>query len=116
MLLEAKAALLHYLDKGTFLPPFPLDVDLGTPFQKKVWEALLEIPFGETRSYLQISEAVEQPRSDRAVGQACGRNPIAVMIPCHRVLGSGGKLGGYSGGLHIKKALLDLESPRGADN
>ena len=81
----------------------------GTPFQKKVWAALCEIPYGETRSYKDIAEAVGSPRAFRAVGMANHANPIFIAIPCHRVIGTGGALVGYGGGLEMKKALLELE-------
>lgn len=89
---------------------FKCRLDLhGTPFQKKVWKALLKIPFGKTASYQEVAEMIGQPRAARAVGTACGRNPIPVIIPCHRVISSGGGLGGYSGGIKIKKVLLRIE-------
>lgn len=81
----------------------------GTPFQVAVWQALLEIPYGETRSYGQIATAVGNPKASRAVGMACNRNPIWIVIPCHRVVGSNKNLTGYAGGLDMKQALLDLE-------
>jgi methylated-DNA-[protein]-cysteine S-methyltransferase len=81
----------------------------GTPFQQKVWEALLQIPYGETISYAQLAQSIDNPKACRAVGSANGKNPIAIIIPCHRVINAGGKLGGYSYGLEIKKRLLDLE-------
>lgn len=81
----------------------------GTEFQKKVWAALCEIPYGETRTYGEIAAAVGNPKAARAVGMANNRNPISVIVPCHRVIGSGGKLVGYGGGLDKKKFLLDLE-------
>lgn len=81
----------------------------GTPFQEKVWMELRRIPFGETKSYGQIAEAVGSPRGARAVGMACNRNPILLMIPCHRVVGSTGKLVGFACGLPIKERLLELE-------
>lgn len=81
----------------------------GTAFQRKVWAALQDIPYGETRSYKQIAEAVGQPKAFRAVGMANNRNPIAILIPCHRVIGSNGALVGYGGGLDIKTRLLRLE-------
>jgi O-6-methylguanine DNA methyltransferase len=109
LLEQVKEAILQYLSDGTPLPSIPLDLSHGTPFQKKVWEALSQIPFGETRTYLKTARTIGHPRSARAVGQACGRNPIAIIIPCHRVVGSGGGLGGYGGGLPIKKVLLELE-------
>jgi len=81
----------------------------GTPFQKKVWQALQEIPYGETRTYKEIAQAIGQEKACRAVGMANNKNPIAIFIPCHRVIGSNGTLVGYAGGLEVKKYLLDLE-------
>ena len=81
----------------------------GTAFQQRVWNALLTIPFGETRSYLEIARQIESPAAVRAVGAANGRNPIAIVIPCHRVIGSNGTLTGFGGGLNVKRMLLDLE-------
>jgi methylated-DNA-[protein]-cysteine S-methyltransferase len=92
---------------------FDLTLDFaGTAFQKKVWHALLTIPFGETRSYAQIARQIREPRAVRAVGAANGRNPISIVAPCHRVIGSNGKLTGFAGGLDAKARLLRLE---GAD-
>lgn len=87
----------------------PLDFS-GTPFQKAVWAALLTIPFGETRSYAQIASQVGKPKAVRAVGAANGRNPISIIAPCHRVIGSNGTLTGFAGGLEAKRLLLALES------
>ena len=81
----------------------------GTPFQQKVWAALCEIPYGETRSYKQIAEAVGKPKACRAVGMANNRNPIIIVIPCHRVIGANGALTGYGGGIARKVKLLELE-------
>lgn len=81
----------------------------GTGFQRKVWDVLLTIPYGETRAYREIAEAVGCPKGFRAVGMANNKNPIAIIIPCHRVVGSNGKLVGYAGGLDRKEALLALE-------
>lgn len=81
----------------------------GTPFQLKVWSALCEIPYGETKSYKQIAERAGNPKACRAVGMANNRNPIPIIIPCHRVIGTNGKLVGYGGGLDIKERLLQLE-------
>ena len=81
----------------------------GTQFQKDVWNAMLEIPYGETRSYKEIAQRIGRPLACRAVGQASNRNPIAIIIPCHRVVGSNGSLTGYGGGMPIKIRLLDLE-------
>ncbi|MGA8047208.1 MAG: methylated-DNA--[protein]-cysteine S-methyltransferase [Dermatophilaceae bacterium] len=82
----------------------------GTPFQRDAWAALLAIPYGATRSYREQAEALGRPSAVRAVGAANGRNPIPVVIPCHRVIGAGGALTGYAGGTALKRALLDLES------
>lgn len=81
----------------------------GTAFQKQVWEALIKIPFGATQSYGQIAKAIDNPKAVRAVGLANGANPIAIVVPCHRVIGSDGSLTGYGGGLERKKLLLTLE-------
>lgn len=81
----------------------------GTTFQKAVWDALIAIPYGETRSYQQIAEAVDSPKALRAVGQACHVNPIGIIVPCHRVIGKNGKLTGYAGGLDYKVLLLKHE-------
>jgi methylated-DNA-[protein]-cysteine S-methyltransferase len=89
---------------------FDLELDFsGTEFQKKVWHALLEIPFGETRSYAQIASRLQNPKAVRAVGAANGKNPISIVAPCHRVIGSNGKLTGFAGGLETKAYLLGLE-------
>jgi methylated-DNA-[protein]-cysteine S-methyltransferase len=89
---------------------FSLKLDLrGTPFQKKVWRALLRIPFGETRTYSDIARTVGHPKSARAVGAANGKNPISIIAPCHRLIGSTGKLHGFAGGLKAKADLLKLE-------
>ena len=87
---------------------FPLDVR-GTEFQLACWRALLEIPYGETRTYADIARAVGRPQGFRAVGMANNRNPIAIVVPCHRVIASDGTLCGYGGGLDIKRRLLQLE-------
>jgi methylated-DNA-[protein]-cysteine S-methyltransferase len=81
----------------------------GTPFQQQVWTALRTIPFGQTCSYGQLAEAIGAPTASRAVGAANGRNPVFLVVPCHRVVGSTGKLVGYAGGLEMKRALLDHE-------
>lgn len=89
---------------------YPLDISAGTAFQQKVWRKLLEIPYGETRSYKWLAEEVGSPNGFRAVGGANGKNPIPIIIPCHRVINSDGSLGGYSGGVWIKEWLLKLEA------
>ena len=95
-------------EQPTKLPP--LDLSKGTEFQQKVWRALLEIPAGETRSYGEIAAAVSAPGAARAVGAACGANPIPVLVPCHRVLAAQKKLGGFSAGLKWKRLLLEREA------
>ena len=87
----------------------------GTDFQKKVWEALKAIPYGETRSYAQIAAAAGNPKACRAVGGANNKNPLPVIIPCHRVIGADGSLTGYGGGLEIKRFLLNLEREKCRD-
>lgn len=86
----------------------PLDVE-GTPFQKSVWNELLRIPYGETRSYGDIAKALGKPAAARAVGMANHNNPVAIVIPCHRVVGQNGSLTGYAGGLQLKEQLLSIE-------
>jgi methylated-DNA-[protein]-cysteine S-methyltransferase len=89
---------------------FDLELEpVGTNFQRRVWEALLTIPYGETRSYGQIAEQIGSPGASRAVGLANGHNPIGIIIPCHRVIGANGSPTGYGGGLDRKRALLELE-------
>ena len=100
--------VMEYLDgkRKTFDIKYEIN---GTEFQKKVWKELTKIPYGETRTYKEIAVAVGNPKASRAVGMANNKNPISTVIPCHRVIGSDGKLTGYAGGLDMKKALLDLE-------
>jgi methylated-DNA-[protein]-cysteine S-methyltransferase len=89
---------------------FDLPLDLhGTEFQKRCWQELLKIPYGETRSYADVARAIGKPSAVRAVGLANGQNPIAIIVPCHRVIGSDGSLTGYGGGLETKRKLLELE-------
>lgn len=93
------------------LKRFTISLDFqGTEFQKAVWAALLTILYGETRSYGDIAEQIGHPTAQRAVGAANGKNPISIIAPCHRVIGSNGKLTGFAGGLEVKSYLLDLES------
>lgn len=108
---EARQQLEEYFRGERREFTVPLDVR-GTPFQKRVLEALRGIPYGETRSYRQIAERIGSPLAVRAVGAANGSNPIPVIIPCHRVIGSNGKLTGFGGGLPTKQFLLDLEQGR----
>lgn len=92
---------------------FDLPLDLrGTPFQLAVWRELLRIPYGEVRSYGEVARAIGRPRAVRAVGAANGANPLPLLVPCHRVVASGGRLGGYGGGLELKRRLLALEASR----
>jgi len=86
----------------------PLDLQ-GTPFQRAVWKALQEIPYGETRTYGEIAARIGKPGAARAVGMACRENPVGILVPCHRVIGAGGGLTGYAGGIELKEKLLDLE-------
>lgn len=86
-----------------------MDLSIGTLFQQKVWQQLLQIPYGKTISYAQLAQNIGQPTAYRAVANANGKNPIALLIPCHRVIASGGGLGGYTGGVQIKQALLNVE-------
>ena len=111
-LVEAGAQLRDYFagKRGDF--DMPLDLSHGTAFQQSVWQALLAIPAGKTMTYGALSVHVGNPAAGRAVGAAVGRNPISVIVPCHRVLGSDGSLTGYAGGLHRKTALLELEGAR----
>jgi len=88
----------------------PLDLDDGTPFQRKVWKQLIAIPYGGAASYADIAAAVGNPKAARAVGSANGRNRIPILIPCHRVIKADGGIGGYASGTPIKKALLELEN------
>ncbi len=89
-----------------------LDLKGRTPFERAVWKVTQEIPYGKTKSYAEIARLIDKPAAARAVGQALGRNPLAIVIPCHRVLASDGTLGGYGGGLELKRYLLDLEARR----
>lgn len=108
LLQEGERQLLEYLGGQRKTFDLPLNPQ-GTPFQKRVWQALEAIPWGETRTYLDIAQAADCPRGFRAVGMANHHNPIPIFIPCHRVVGSDGSLTGYAGGLELKKALLALE-------
>ena len=100
----------EYLDGSRTSFDILSEIELhGTDFRKKVWRALLDIPYGETRSYKDIGEAIGNPRALQAVGTAIGHNPIMIIIPCHRVIKSDGSLGGYEYGPHIKQILLDIE-------
>lgn len=93
-----------------------IDLDRGTYFQQKVWKFLRNIPYGQTRSYGSVARAIGHPNSFRAVGAACGNNPIGILIPCHRVIYAGGGLGGFTGGLRMKRHLLRLENSNPTSN
>ncbi|MCG3148513.1 MAG: Methylated-DNA--protein-cysteine methyltransferase [Verrucomicrobiae bacterium] len=90
----------------------PLDLSAGTAFQQLVWRTLLKIPRGETRSYGWVAKKIGKPRATRAVGSACGANPVPIIVPCHRVIAGDGSLGGFSSGLALKRRLLALEQSR----
>ena len=108
VLVEAERQIAEYFAGRRVSFTVPLDV-AGTPFQRQVWDALLTIPFGETRSYRQIAEQIGHPAAARAVGAANSRNPLSIIAPCHRVVGSTGALTGFAGGLDAKARLLAFE-------
>jgi len=108
VLIQAERQLSEYFTGRR--KSFSVVLDMrGTDFQRSVWEALLAIPFGETRTYGQLAKQLGNPQASRAVGAANGRNPISIIVPCHRVIGSSGKLTGFAGGLEAKERLLNLE-------
>jgi methylated-DNA-[protein]-cysteine S-methyltransferase len=109
ILVETERQLNEYFAGKRDEFSIPLDMR-GTAFQKDVWRALQSIPFGKTRSYGEIANQVGRPTASRAVGAANGRNPISIVVPCHRVVGSSGKLTGFAGGLEAKAHLLNLET------
>lgn len=113
VLQETERQLDEYFSGKRKTFSIPLDFN-GTDFQKAVWNALLTIPYGETRSYGEIAVQLGNPKAVRAVGAANGRNPISIIAPCHRVIGSNGKLTGFAGGLEAKSLLLRLEGAGGA--
>lgn len=108
LLLEAARQLREYFEGARAAFELPLNPE-GTAFQKAVWAELMKIPAGETRTYGDIARAIKKPNASRAVGSANHHNPLPVVIPCHRVIGSGGALVGYGGGLPLKRELLELE-------
>jgi methylated-DNA-[protein]-cysteine S-methyltransferase len=108
---EAIRQLQAYFSKKLTRFDLPLKPK-GTPFQMEVWRELLNIPYGKVISYGELAERIGRPSASRAVGAANGSNPIPIIIPCHRVIGSNGRLTGYGGGVHVKEALLRLESVR----
>ena len=105
---QVESELTAYFAGSAGAPAIPLDLR-GTAFQVAVWQALLGIPHGETRTYAEIADSVGRPAAVRAVGIAIGRNPVSVLVPCHRVVRTGGGLGGYGGGLWRKEYLLEFE-------
>lgn len=111
VLMETERQLREYFaGKRTV---FTVSLDMaGTGFQKKVWDALLAIPFGQTRTYADIARQIGNPKACRAMGAANGRNPVSIIVPCHRAIGSDGQLHGFAGGLDAKRYLLALESSR----
>lgn len=104
-----KRELREYFEGGREEFTQEMEISRGTEFDNKVWLALKEIPYGETRTYKWLAEKIGKPNASRAVGQSLGRNPIPILIPCHRIIESDGSLGGYSGGVDIKRRLLDIE-------
>lgn len=111
LLEEAKKQLNEYFSGQRKVFALPLSMH-GTEFQRKVWSALQKIPYGETRSYKEIAQMAGSPKGFRAVGMANNRNPVAIVVPCHRVIGADGSLVGYGGGLDKKITLLELEKKR----
>lgn len=105
---RVRGELTEYFDGRRKSFDLPLRAD-GTAFQRSVWAALLEIPYGQTSTYGELARAVGRPGAARAVGQACHKNPVSILIPCHRAVGASGALTGYAGGLDVKRALLELE-------
>ncbi|MCS6952265.1 MAG: methylated-DNA--[protein]-cysteine S-methyltransferase [Bryobacterales bacterium] len=108
LLRAVRGQLLEYFRGKRRAFDLPLELR-GTPFQRRVWQELTRIPYGATRSYGEIARAIGEPGAARAVGQACGANPVPIVVPCHRVIAAHGGLGGYGGGLRLKRFLLELE-------
>lgn len=104
-----KKELREYFEKGREEFTQKIAFARGTDFDREVWLALREVPYGETRTYKWLAGRIGKPNASRAVGQALGRNPIPIILPCHRIIESDGSLGGYSGGVDIKRRLLDME-------
>lgn len=105
---EYHKEIAEYLNGRRKKFTLPLDLN-GTDFQRRVWNELVNIPYGETRTYKEIAKAIGNPKATRAVGGALNRNPVLLVVPCHRVIGSNGKLVGFGGGLELKERLLELE-------
>ncbi len=113
VLANVKKSLLDYFSGCPVRFKVPLDLSIGTQFQRKVWHKVREIPYGELRSYKWVARSIGRAHASRAVGNAVGQNPVAPIVPCHRVVCSDGSLGGYSSGITIKKRLLNLEEISG---
>ena len=105
---QVYAQIMEYMEGKRKTFDFPYELS-GTDFQKKVWKELCKIPYGETRTYKEIATSIGNPKASRAVGMANNKNPITIVVPCHRVVGSNGKMVGYAGGLEMKEALLQIE-------
>ena len=110
LLREAELQIMAYLEGKRQQLDFPIRM-MGTPFQLRVWHALQQIPYGTTRTYGEIATAIGNPHASRAVGMACNKNPLLLIVPCHRVVGTGGKLVGFAYGTDAKQWLLELEKP-----
>ena len=108
LLREAERQIMAYLGGKRQQLDFPIRM-VGTPFQQRVWRALQQIPYGTTRTYGEIATAIGNPRASRAVGMACNKNPLLLIVPCHRVIGANGKLTGFAYGMNAKRWLLELE-------
>lgn len=112
LLREARKQIDEYMAGKRRTFALPIRPERGTDFQRAVWAALCDIPYGETRSYADVARHIGHPRATRAVGMANHCNPTAIIVPCHRVVGSNGKLTGYAGGLEVKEGLLNIEARR----
>lgn len=111
LLKETSQQLMEYFKKERTTFDIPVKLE-GTEFQKKVWEALLHIPYGTTQSYGEVAKQIQNPKAVRAIGGACNRNPVMIIVPCHRVIGHNGSLVGFGAGLERKEYLLNLELQR----
>ena len=105
---QAENVLIHYIDGKHVENQLKFDL-IGSSFQVAVWEEMLKVPYGGTESYLEVAKKINRPKAMRAVGAACGANPVMILVPCHRIVGSNGSLTGYAGGLPTKEWLLSLE-------
>ena len=110
LLHEAEQQIMAYLEGKRQQLDFPIRI-MGTPFQQRVWHALQQIPYGTTRTYGEIATEIGNPRASRAVGMACNKNPLLLIVPCHRVIGANGMLTGFAYGTDAKQWLLELEKP-----